>query len=788
MKTLITCGTPWCDLRSVQGTLESAGLAKLKAASAGSVATIDTWHDRLFVGQPGVPQVLHPGKAWELAAGEIFLANWDLPEWGWADSRSSWLLDFWRDFDPNTCFVLLHTPAYDVLASAVANAENLEFDGQALLSNWCAYQIEFLRFYQRNRARCVLTHAHSAGRQSAKWIASINEALGTNLVAATGSNTKRSPVDPMVHLWVTTLLQANTQVLALEDEMRATLTAGDGDCIQAPQALDLAAAGGSWRTLVQSNVQLKQTHAELEGLVQQGQQTLAQQDSLALEKLAHIAQLDHAALQSEQLRQSTLQESNLLLEQLHQVQEEFEKHFSQSQELGAQLKAAQLERDTLGKDKAEAIAQRDAFSKDKTTLTAARDAEAKAKTEAITQRDALAKDNTTLTAARDAQTKVKTETLAKSGKAEQQQLKAQQELQQESNLLLEQLHQVQEELESYFLQHQQVTQEKQQLLTRWNKLLCHYPDYAEWERIDVIPGTAKKAKATRLHSHIVGLQAMGRSVSLLDITVDLAGNFPTLLLAPPQTGASPLAYWPVAFDETGAAALAPLRLDPAAPYASEAASLLRSMALSDIQLIGTACTALTEGLTATLPDRALWLQHIAVLRQEFAMLPPTWRFESVQLKHQQVNPDYENLWFQCTNASYGPRQWPNFEFRLSASNVRRGKFSHLPKLEFPLQEQGDHQFENWFEEAEDDRGPKFELRFDTKNQAMDTNLWDALSPLDQAQALSLCEQLPNVLHRLQAQGVRIARPWSDWHTMVLNTQKVLARFVTQAAALEDATA
>ncbi len=889
MKTLITCGTPWCDVLAAQGTLESAGLSKARAASSGSVTSIDAWHERLFVSQPGVTKVMHPGKAWELAAGELFLANWDQAQWGWADSRSAWLLDFWRDFDPNTCFVLLHTPAYDVLASALANPDALAFDAQALLNTWCAYQSEFLRFYHRNRTRCVLTHAHQAQGQPAQWLAGINDALGTSLLAADGAGSPRPPVDAMVHLWVSTLLQGNPAVLALEDEIRATLA--EGDYIQPPQVLDLAAAGLSWRALVQSNAdlaaffcsnslhvglleddiaQLSQNRVELEGAVQKGQHALGQQEALVLESVAHIARLDHVALQNLQVHQSLLQESDLslqqlhqaqedleqhrsqgkqlglqlkavqlekevltndkaaaiaqgtadaqtqaqvlarsiaqsaqaaeqqdkalqslqqesdlLLAQLHQVQEELEKHFLQGQQLGVQLKAAKLEQDTLSKDKTNAIAQRDAFSKDKTTLTAARDAETKAKTEAIAQRDAFSKDKTTLTAARDADAKAKTETLAQSGKVEQQQQKARHELQQESDLLLQQLHQVQEELESYFLQHQQVSQEKQQLLGRWNKLLRHYPDYAEWERIEVIPASAKHANETALRSQIFGLQSMGRSVGALDITVDLAGASPALLLTRPQPGAeSPLAYWPGAVDNAAAF----LRLDPAAPYASEAAGLLRSMALSDIQLVSVACTALTEGLPATLQGRALWLQHIAALRQQLTTLPAAWRFEGVELKHQQVNPDYENLWFRCTNASYGARHWPHFEFRLSASNVRRGKFSHLPKLEFPLQEQGDHQFENWFDEAEDDRGPKFELRFDTKKQAIDTALWEALSALDQAQALSLCEQLPTVLRRLQDQGVRIARPWSDWHTMALDTQKVLSSFVTQAAAMQDAMA
>jgi hypothetical protein len=158
------------------------------------------------------------------------------------------------------------------------------------------------------------------------------------------------------------------------------------------------------------------------------------------------------------------------------------------------------------------------------------------------------------------------------------------------------------------------------------------------------------------------------------------------------------------------------------------------------------------------------------LRQQLVDLSPVWRFDAVQLKHHQVNPDYENLCFTLTNAHFGARRWPSFEFRLSAANIKRGKFSGHPKLEFPLQEQGDKQFENWFEESEDDQGPKFELRFDIKTRSLDINTWRTLSPSDQAQTLSLSDQLPVLLQRLQAQGVQISRPWTDWQGMAAAIQ------------------
>jgi hypothetical protein len=757
MTTLITCGTPWCELPCVQSTLETAGLTPALPASAGSVASIGVWHDRLYANQQPPSLQLQPGKPWELAASEIFLANWHQPAWGWADSRSTWLLDFWRDFDPSTRFVLLHTPAYDILAQALADTTQSEFNAQAVLDTWCDYQTEMLRFYHRNTSRCVLTHAHQALQRPTDWVGQLNTQFGTTLQSPGLAPQPRANIDPLLHLLVVQLLQSHPQVRALEDEVHATLPEGDLDT--RPAAFDTLAATATLRQLYRAQAQ---------------------------------------AMKEQQ------QESELLLLQLHQVQEELEHHYLSGQETKTELANVQQTLKHLEAVHAQALSHRDALNHQIANLTAAHQAEAQAKAEALAHRDALTAEQSKLVADNQdikaagaqlgtqlaAEAQAKAEALAQRDAlaaektslvaARDAESRALKEQQQESELLLLQLHQVQEELEHYFLQHQQASQDKQALEARWLKLVQRYPDYAEWDHINITPDAAQ------LHCQIQGFKAGGRVIPLLDITVDVTGQHPTLLLAPAaQPANSPLLYWPTsAADE----APAPLHLNAAAPAGTEAAQVLGNLTPADLQLLGTACTTLAQQLPATLPQPNHWAQHLGTLQKQLATLPPVWRFDTVQLKHQQVNPDYEHLWFSLTNACYGNRHWPSFEFRLSAANVKRGKFSQHPKLEFPEPTQGNKQFDNWFEESEDDRGPKFELRFDIKNKAMDINAWQALSPTDQAQALSLCAQLPLLLQRLQTQGTAIARPWSDWLTLAQGMQHILGQWRATAPTPEPVAA
>ena len=743
MQTLITCGTPWCALQPLQALLQTAGLGQARQAKAGSVVGIDQWHDRLCGGQADVASPMQPGKPWELAAGEIFLANWDQPTWGWADSRSTWLLEFWRDFDSSTRFVLLYTPAYDVLCRAMADTGAAAVDSQALLDTWCAYQTEMLRFYHRNRARSVLLHAHLAHQPGTQLVQTINQALGTALSGPESVPSDPQPVDPLLHLLVQSVLQNHPEVRSLEDEINATLP--ECDAIQSVPVADTASAIACLRALYAkeaehrhalqaqnaTNVELRQ---ENDHCVSERQQLheIVRRQQLAIENAQRAEQqLSHA-------QKELTQENELLLLQLHQVQEELEQVLLGNQRLENQIAATLQDHKALVNQNAQRAAQ----EKDQSLL------ERKQLQEEL-QRRQLAFEN--------------------AQRAEQQLRHAQKELTQGNELLLLQLQQVHEELERYFLQHQQAMQDKQALEAQFNKLLARYPDHAEWDRVELL------SSIVPLRSQIFGLKVGSLSPRQVDIAVEVVDRTPVLVLTPPEKAADqPLHYWPTGSTPDASTPLEPLLLNPLAPPGTDSAALLRSLATGDLKLLRAACTAMAQELPAGLPARDAWVEVIGTLRQQLAQLLPAWRFDTVELKRQQVNPGYEHLWFQLGNASFGGRHWPTFEFRLSAADIKKGKFSHLPKLEFPLPSQGAKQFENLFDEAQDKADPRFELRFDTKNKAMDIGQWKALSAADQAQALSICEQLPTLLRRLQAQGVQIARPWENWQTLASGLQQALA--------------
>jgi hypothetical protein len=335
----------------------------------------------------------------------------------------------------------------------------------------------------------------------------------------------------------------------------------------------------------------------------------------------------------------------------------------------------------------------------------------------------------------------------------------QKELQEESDLLLSQLHQVQEELEHYFLEAQALKQEKERLEQRIGRLLKRLPGTVEWDDLVVEAG---KASLTLTLQQVATAQ---RQVPQLKLVLARQKKQLTIEIIEAEGQASALLRGRLTSP-----------INPLASADSADANVLAALAPSDIALLQQLCASLALALPEPTAGRDRWASDLSLLAEQLKSLPPAWRFDAVRLRHEQVNPDYEHLWVHFDNASFASRNWPSFEFRLSAANVRKGKFSQHPKLEFPDPGPGaSKQFENWFEESEDDHGAKFELRFDLRKNVMDMGVWSALNHDDQAQMLSLVGALPGVLQHFASSGVKIARPWDDWHALVEGVRSVMSQ-------------
>lgn len=166
MKVVITCGHPESGYQSIHKMMVETGLIDANEQKNGhlppkelhekicSTYELDTQH---FT---DIEQIT-PGKYWEHAATDIFMSNLDNKHWGWADSNSAFLLDYWKEYEENTQFVLVYSSPTQALANAMktlpATAESVE----NFTDSWSSINDAILKFYYHNQDRCILVNVNS---------------------------------------------------------------------------------------------------------------------------------------------------------------------------------------------------------------------------------------------------------------------------------------------------------------------------------------------------------------------------------------------------------------------------------------------------------------------------------------------------------------------------------------------------------------------------------------------------------------------------------------------------
>ena len=479
MKKIIITGHPQSGLEQIESLLLSAGMAAAlpsqdKQLTAQEITTIlCKAHGVVPLAQIQGDQTLaqiEVAPVWQGMVLVLMLAILQHPLWGWADPHSIQLLEYWKAQDPQVVFVLVYDAPHTALTrlsleDAAAPAEVL----QQRLQTWVAYNSALLQFYLRNPQRCVLVHASEAEPSAQRYVQLINSRIDAPLQLSTPvqepqllhptdsaaneeSAVTAAPAAPehsivltqpvqnftnsqQAHMLLAQLLETYPQAQTLYEELQAAATLPRNN----PQMLgwngDAQSRFAAWQEFVQLHQLSRASHAEL--LKKQEQFTQAQQaleadfskiKALLAAEQSRKNELQVLLQQSSQKHQESTEENELLLTQLHQVQEELERHYLDGQKLKQSLEAAQAQAKQLPTVQAE-------LKKTQETLKITQD-----------KANELPK----------VQEKLKETQAALQAAQAQKAAAPSQELKEENELLLLQLHQVQEELERYYLENQKL--------------------------------------------------------------------------------------------------------------------------------------------------------------------------------------------------------------------------------------------------------------------------------------------------------------------------------------------
>ncbi|MEX0740635.1 MAG: hypothetical protein WD071_14950 [Pseudohongiella sp.] len=773
LATNIVCltGPAQNTLDSVAQILAQAGMAAALPPPRDPQLDLARWHQQVSAaaGRAAQPNSqIAPGRLWEQLAGDLFVANMQSGLWGWADSGSTWLLDFWLNFEPNVKFILVCVSPQQMLADALVdtpaktNASD-EAGLQTTVERWLSQHQEMLRFHNRHPQRTLLVAADDCLADPEALLQLCREQWQLPL-ATPDIQVSRPDTDPVLRYLADQCCRDFPQLDGLQHELAATLTRFGPDA----DSSSLSSGPSSSPTVEQVIADYRAQQDKHANAIAAVQEELRQvqhsheQDRNSHEQDRNSHEQDKKSAEQEikrtqdTLRQSQ-EENELLLLQLHQVQEELESQV---------LRQAQSE---------------------KTAKELANQSETRHQqiNQQVTQQLAQArKDCESLTQAKN--------TAEQALKAAEQKLKTAEDKLRDSNeeneLLLLQLHQVQEELEHYFLRHQDAQNKLQLAENKWQQMMQRNPDYCEYDALELIAagdGAADDAQTTP-HWRVKGLQAGGRSFDELAFHTVMEQDIAGLVFARSPEPTGPLLRWP-----TVAAAQDELTVIPVADNNNrkQRVETLFDLATADWALMKVLAGILGRELAApgspahqqfTTEQRAALQAGLTRFKDILVGLPATYRFDSLSLKHEQVNPGYEHLWLRCEHVAYGNKSWPAFEFRLACANVTPDSFGTDPRLEIP-QETETSPLTGWFAESSDNFGAKLELRFALPN-AMDVEVWHQLPEVDQAFMSALISRLPAMLEILRTAGTTLQRPWGQWIDMARELARIFAERTTPAPA------
>lgn len=295
-------------------------------------------------------QQIQVAPVWQGMVLDLMLSNLDQPLWGWADTQAVYLLDYWKEQDPQAVFVLVYDEpqtAYTRLSLDQAGASDDEL--RRRMDAWTAYNAALLHFHLRNPQRSVLVHARQVQSSAQSCLQHVSARINVPMLAPAGLQlslpknidaivaaaevvSERAPVmqwaslgdighaeerGPSAHvdLLANLLIDAHPYARNLYEELQAAANlpsamAGHRGHI----ADDAQAIYRAWQACV-AQCQLERKHAHS----------------------VHTLTAQIQTLQTE--KQVGAQECQLLMGQLHEVQEELERRYLEGKQLAQELQA-----------------------------------------------------------------------------------------------------------------------------------------------------------------------------------------------------------------------------------------------------------------------------------------------------------------------------------------------------------------------------------------------------------------------------------------------------------------
>jgi|GEM_PF-1084669 len=432
------------------------------------------------------------------------------------------------------------------------------------------------------------------------------------------------------------------------------------------------------------------------------------------------------------------------------------------------LSDLQAKLDAETQARVELLALRDGDAQALTDLQAKLAAETQAKVELQTRRNAdarvladlQAKHTTQAQVHADLQAQLAARAQAESAASAQAAAEVQTQ-RQENALLLSQLHDVQEELERYYLDNQRLRDEA---TTERNRPARALQSSELAFEIEAVGCDAGLSDARDVAWNLAGLRLHQRSLPVLKLRTRVEQGVAAFVIQRADPGShAPLLRWPVTEREADELLLSPVA--GADDGGKHRAAVIAQLASSDWALLRTLPRLLGQALQdgrVALPgahDPRTLHQALGRTEQMLAWLPHLLRFDDVELFGQQFDTTRSVIGLRLRQLSVQGRRIQQLEFQLQATPSGDGLDGPVylifgeAAVGFPL--------ETWLPNAKGASGqPMSGIALGPDGPS--TAVWNALSAHDRQFITALVDSLPLTIVLLQAGGARCKQGWPMW--------------------------
>lgn len=351
MNKLLVVGHPLSGYEKIFDLLTQSGMQPARASRREGMEPREITRTLLkAAGHEGADTIkkVEVAPIWNGLALDLMLGNIDQSMWCWADPDAVSLLEYWQNIDSRLGFVLVYGSPEDFIVDRFDGVGEIGDDELSdALDEWHRYNKALMNFFLRNPERSYLVHSANIIRNTRECIEHVGAALMLPLSPGDLQHSLEPPfVDRDVYRYLSAeMLCRHPEIVGLYEELQSV-----ADMAYAQNPRSTQGAKEAWASLVRLKTELETTILRHESALGESARQLdiksveyAHMSALSdeMKKRMHEIESDllherseREKLSADAVRQS--EENELLLTQLHLVQEELERYYLENQALKKQ--------------------------------------------------------------------------------------------------------------------------------------------------------------------------------------------------------------------------------------------------------------------------------------------------------------------------------------------------------------------------------------------------------------------------------------------------------------------